>query len=232
MSNANHHKQYMTKNQLWEVQVNLPIVLLLEGMLFVVVFGALSLLRREGLSGQFALEGAIITLITSGFTLLTGFPTQPVLFLVVLYLLTMRVRLLVDIGNIFAQRKMFNQADRLYTLAARLWPDRTSYLIVRINLGTLRLHQDALDEAIDTFKDILQKSSQGYLGIKHEAVTHYNLGVAYRRKKLEPQAISEFAAVLDTWPTSEYARRAEAALAQGHHKEEPSTVGKDTPSEK
>lgn len=212
--------------------MNLPVVLLLEGLLYVVVFGVLSLLRREGLSGQFAFEATTITIIASGLTALTGFPTHPVLFLVILYLLTMRVRLLVDIGNIFAQRSMLNQADRLYTLAARLWPDRTSHLIVRINLGTLRLHQGALDEAIDTFKEILQKSSQGHLGVKHEAVTHYNLGVAYRRKKLEAQAIAEFAAVLDTWPTSEYARRAEAALARGRYKDKPSTIGEDTPDEK
>ena len=212
--------------------MNLPLVLLLEGMLFGVVFGALSLLRREGLSGQFAFEALVITLIAVGITKLTGIPIHPVLFLVILYLLTMRVRLLVDIANVLAQRNMLNQADRLYTLAAHLWPDRTGYLIVRINLGTLRLHQGVLDEAIDIFKEILQKSSQGGLGIKHEAVTHYNLGVAYRRKKLEAQAIVEFAAVLDTWPSSEYARHAEAALARDRHKDKPSTTGEDTPDEK
>jgi outer membrane protein assembly factor BamD (BamD/ComL family) len=45
--------------------------------------------------------------------------------------------------------------------------------------------------------------------------------VAYRRKGLDAQATAEFNAVLDTWPVSEYARRAKAALEQGRHKSTP-----------
>jgi len=57
------------------------------------------------------------------------------------------------------------------------------------------------------------------LGLRHEAAAHYNLGAAYRRKGLEAQAIREFNAVIDTWPASPYARRAEDALEQGRQRQ-------------
>jgi hypothetical protein len=56
-------------------------------------------------------------------------------FLLVVYLLTMRVRLIVDVGNLSAQRGSFSQADRLYALALRLWPDSAGRLVVQVNQG-------------------------------------------------------------------------------------------------
>ncbi len=209
--------------------MSLPVLLLLEGLLFIVLFGGLSWLRREGLSGRFAVEALILTLIGGGLTALTNFPTHPVAFLFVLYLVTMRARLLVDVGNLLAQRGQFAQADRLYTLAMRLWPDSASRLIVQVNQGVSCLQQGTLDEAIAVFKDVLQKAGQGYLGVRYEAAAHYNLGVAYRRKAMEAQATAEFNAVLDTWPVSEYARSARAALQHGRHKEKPAEPPRDTP---
>ena len=198
--------------------MNLPALLLFEGFLFIVLFGGLSLLRRERLSGKFALEAIAITGVASGFTALTSVATHPILFFILLYLITLRVRLLVDLGNFFAQRGQFSSANRVYALAEYLWPDQTSRLIVQVNQGTVRLQQGALDEAITIFNNVLQIASEGYLGVKHEAAVHYNLGVAYRRKKMEARAVFEFNAVLDTWPVSEYARRAEAALADTRNK--------------
>jgi outer membrane protein assembly factor BamD (BamD/ComL family) len=52
--------------------------------------------------------------------------------------------------------------------------------------------------------------------------------VAYRRKKMDAQATLEFNAVLDTWPVSEYARRAQAALDRGRHKDKPTTTDQNT----
>jgi len=69
----------------------------------------------------------------------------------------------------------------------------------------------------------LQKAAQGYLGVKYESAAHYNLGVAYRRKRMEAQAVAEFNAVLETWPTSVYAHHARQALEQGRRKDKPST---------
>jgi tetratricopeptide (TPR) repeat protein len=165
--------------------MNLPTTLLLVGLAYTVLFGGLSLMRREGLSAQFAFEATAITVILSGLTALTGFPTHPVFFLAILYLVTMRIRLLVDVGNYLARRGKFSSAEGVYRLAERLWPDRSGRLIIEINRGTLCLQQGALDEAIHTFKSILEKAGQGYLGVKHEAAAHYNLGHAYRRKDME-----------------------------------------------
>jgi len=197
--------------------VSLPVLILLEGLLFIALFGGLSWLRREGLSGRFAVEALILTIVASGLTALTNL-TNPIVFLIVLYLATMRVRLVVDVGNLLAQRGQFAQADRLYALAMRLWPDSAGCLIVQVNQGVSRLQQGANDQAVGIFKDVLQKASQGYLGVKYEAAAHYNLAVAYRRKGMDAQATAEFNAVLDAWPVSEYARRAKAALEQGRRK--------------
>ncbi len=62
------------------------------------------------------------------------------------------------------------------------------------------------------FEGVLQECGKGHLGLKYEAACHYNLGVTYRRKQSEARATAEFNKVLEVWPVSEYARRAQAAL--------------------
>lgn len=208
--------------------LSLPIILLLVGFSYTVLFGAVSLLKREGLSRRFAFEALIITLLVSGLTTLTGVQPHPVLFLILLYLLTMRVRLLVDLGNIFARRGQFELADNLYNLAASLWPDATNRLILQVNQGTSLLQQKKLDEAITILNEVLEQAGQGYLGVKYEAAAHYNLGVAYLRKNMDARASIAFNAVIDTWPVSEYARRAEVALEKHRRKDNPPTSKEDT----
>jgi tetratricopeptide (TPR) repeat protein len=208
--------------------LSLSIILLLVGFSYIILFGAVSLLRREGLSRRFAFEALIITLLVSGLTTLTGIQPHPVLFLILLYLLTMRVRLLVDLGNIFARRGQFEFADKLYNLAASLWPDATNSLILRVNQGTSLLQQKKLDEAIAIFNEVLEQAAQGYLGVKYEAAAHYNLGVAYLRKNMDARASIAFNAVIDTWPASEYARRAEVALEKHRRKNNPPTSKEDS----
>jgi tetratricopeptide (TPR) repeat protein len=209
--------------------VSLPLLLLLEGLLYVTFFGALSLFRREGLSIPFAIEAIVITAVAAGLTAFTPLTINPIVMLVIVYLVTMRVRLLVDVGTLLAQRGQFAGSDRLYALAMRLWPDQTGRLMIQVNQGVTCLQRKSLDEAITIFKSVLGQVGQGYLGVKYESAAHYNLGVAYRRKNMEAQAIAEFNAVLDTWPASVYAHLAELALQQGHHKDKPSTQDKDTP---
>ena len=208
--------------------MSLPIILLLEGFSFVVLFGAVSLLKREGLSRRFAVEGGIFTVAVSGLTLVTNLQTHPVLFLVLIYLLTMRVRVLVDLGNVFAKRGQFELADKLYHFADKLWPDETNHLILKVNQGTSLLQQKNIEEAIAIFTEILEQAEHGYLGVKYEAATHYNLGVAYLRKNMDARASIAFNAVIDTWPASEYARRAEIALEKHRRKNNPSTSKEET----
>jgi tetratricopeptide (TPR) repeat protein len=192
--------------------VNIPVLLLLIGFAYVLVVNGLSWFRREGMSRRLALEAIIFTGLVSGLAALTGFSLHPVIFLLALYLITMRVRLLVDVGTAFARSGRLSQAESVYQFAMHLWPDETGKLIILVNQGTLLLQRGHLDEAISTFHSVLEKSNQGYLGVKYESAAHYNLGVVYLRKNLEAQAAVEFNAVLDTWPASEYARRASSAL--------------------
>ena len=192
-------------------------ILPLIGLLYTLAFGGLSLLRREGLPIRFAFESILITVIATGLYILAGLPINPVLFLVILYAITMRTRLLVDVGNMLARRGNFQAAAQTYRLALRLWPDDTGRLITQIDQGVLALQLGRLDEAIDTFKHVLDEAAGGYLGIKHESGCHYNLAVAYQRQGLEAQATLEFNATLDTYPGSEHARRAAAALERHRH---------------
>ena len=208
--------------------MSLPTILLIEGFSFVVLFGVVSLLKREGLSRRFAIEGGILTIIVSGFTALTGIQTHPIFFLILIYLLTMRARILIDVGTLLATRSQFSSADKLFQLAAKLWPDPTNRLILQVNQGTSLLQQMKLDESIAMFNDVLEQSKHGFLGVKYEAATHYNLGVAYLRKNMDAKASIAFNAVIDTWPASMYARRAEIALEKHRRKNNPSTSKEDS----
>jgi tetratricopeptide (TPR) repeat protein len=196
-----------------------PVLILLIGFSYTVIFGLLSVLRREGLSVQFAVESVVITLMAAAVSqFVRGSVIHPALFLLVLYLITMRVRICVEFANYFARSGKLSRAEQIYTLGERLLPDRTNRLIVRINFGTLRLQQGSLDESISVFNEILQQAEHGFLGVKYEAAAHYNLGVAFLRKGMETKAKDAFHSVLETWPMSEYGQRAEAALKKLPHK--------------
>lgn len=192
--------------------MNLPLLILLLGLIYIVLFGGMAFFRREGLSLRFALEAAAITGLFSLVVYLTRITLNPVVFLLVLYLLTMRVRILADLGNLFARQGKASQAGSLFALAGRLFPDATSALILKVNQATLFLQEGKLDESIAMFGDVLQQAGQGYLGVKYEAAAHYNLGVAYLKKHQTARATVEFNAVIDTWPASLYAQRAQQAL--------------------
>jgi tetratricopeptide (TPR) repeat protein len=193
-------------------------LLTLIGLLYVLVFGGLSWLRREGAPTRLAIEGVALTLLIAGLAALTGAAPNPVLLLALLYLVTMRARLLSDVGNWLARRGDHGAAGRAYDLALRLWPDEASRLVVRLNQGVLALHRGQPDQAIAIFREVLAAAGGGYLGIKYESACHYNLAVAYQKQGLDAQAVLEFNAVLDTWPASEYARYASIALERRKQK--------------
>jgi tetratricopeptide (TPR) repeat protein len=196
----------------------LHLMILLVGFAFIVLFGGLSLLRREGLSTRFAIEALIFTGLASGLVALLGIKLHPVLFLFILYLITMRVRILVEIGTLFARRGQLKQAERIYQFATQMWPDQTCSFVIQVNYGTLLLQTGRLDEAITMLKGVTEKSDSGFLGVKYESAAHYNLGVAYLRQNKQAQAVREFNSVLDTWPSSEFARQASAALKRHQRK--------------
>ncbi len=194
--------------------MNLPFILLLVGVLFILVFEGMSLLRREGFSSQFALEVLALTIIAAGIVWITQFPLNPVIFLLVIYLVGMRTRLLVDFGNLLARQSRFLQAEKAYAWAARLWPDPAGKEIVELNRATSVLYQGQWKEAAEAFKAILDRARKNHLGVKFQAAAHYNLGVSYRKLKAEGRARAEFNAVLEMMPISEFGRMARAALSR------------------
>jgi tetratricopeptide (TPR) repeat protein len=206
-------------------------LLLLVGLCYVLVFGGLSWLRREGFSLRFAVEGVVITLIVAGLAAFTPFQMNPVLLILLLYVITMRVRLLVDLGTTLARRGQRARAASVYDLASRLWPDAAGRLILQINQGVRNLQEGQLDQAITMLQGVLAQAGGGYLSAKHECATHYNLAVAYERKGLDAQAVVEFNATLDTWPGSEYGRRAAAALERRSKRASPAPAEPAEPAD-
>jgi len=192
--------------------MSLHLMIGLIGLLYIVVFGGMALFRRESLSIRFAVESVCLTAIAVILVWLTPIQIHPVWFLLLLYVITLRVRILVDLANVFARRGNYIQAEKIYHLASHLWPDQTSDLIIKVNHAILLLQKNQLNESISMFTEVLSQANQGYLGVKYEAAAHFNLGVAYLRNNNNSMATVEFNSVLDTWPASLYARRAEEAL--------------------
>ncbi len=191
--------------------MNLHLLILLEALLFILIFGGLPLLRREGLSLQLAAEVLVITALSIGASLLIGFRLDPVLFLIFLYLIVMRCRVLIDLGNLLTSRGRHQAALSVYRLALRLGPDFPARLIALISYGAVLVRIGALEEAVRILEGVVEKGGD-HLQPKHESACHYNLGVAYLRLGNESRAVREFNETIDAWPLSPYARYAQVAL--------------------
>jgi hypothetical protein len=195
-----------------EAPVTPHLTLALVGLLFVLVFSALSYFRREGISMRFTVEAVVLTVAATVASAIGQFDLNPALFILLLYVITMRVRLLVDLGNSLARRRNHGAAERVYALAERLGTDETGRLLVMLNRAVLALQREQPGVAATTLRNVLAASGSGYLGFKSVAACHYNLAVAYQRQGLDAQAAIEFNNVLDVWPATEYARYARIAL--------------------
>jgi tetratricopeptide (TPR) repeat protein len=205
--------------------VNSQQLLILVGLFYIFLMGIMSLLRREGLSGQFALESLLIIALAALVEWALGVTVAPITLFILLYLFTMRARLLADLANLLYQRRGYAAAARCYRLALRLFPDRTSRFIVLVNWGIAHLHAGDLKSAITTLKGVLDAVGEGGgLGLKHQSACHYNLGLAYRKTGDEAAAAQQFDQVVALFPTSVYAQAAERAL---QHRRERGLPGKE-----
>jgi tetratricopeptide (TPR) repeat protein len=185
-------------------------LIFLVGLLYVVIFWTLSLLRRERLSNQFAYEGLVLTGIVYAAVQWGGMTFHPIYFLIVIYLITMRIRLLVELGNLLSKAGHQHQALALYRLAMHLFSDRSSRLIASINMGAAYLSLARIERAIEVLESAKAHVSN-QLGPKHAAGCCYNLGMAYRRAGRHADALRQFAEVGDAYPMSLYAKMAERA---------------------
>jgi tetratricopeptide (TPR) repeat protein len=188
------------------------LLLLIVACLYILAFGALGHMRREGLSIQFALETAILTAVLVGASWLTGLPVNPFLFLIVLYLVTMRSRLVVDVANTLVRRERRAAAFRLYDLALALRPDPPARVVALTNRGAALAYTGQVEEAITTLEGVLAGGQGTGLGMKYEAAAHYNLGYAYELKGEDSKSVKHYNEAVDALPGSLYARAAEAAL--------------------
>jgi tetratricopeptide (TPR) repeat protein len=196
------------------------LLLVLIASLFALLFGGLGYVRREGLSIQFALEVAGLTALLVGGSWLLGIELNPFLFLILLYVVTLRSRLTVDVANILARRKQYNLAFKLYDLSLAWWPDAASRLIVLTNRGAAELYGGQVKAAIDTLEGVLEIEERPRLGLKYEAACRYNLGWAYEQNGEDAKAIAQYNEVIDLLPGSLYGQAAQAALK--HRKKRPS----------
>jgi tetratricopeptide (TPR) repeat protein len=163
--------------------------------------------------------------------LLTGTSIHPILFLVFIYLISMRVRLLVDLASLLSGRGRQRDAISLLQLALRLFPDRSARLIVLVNMGIVQLRRQNPQSAQALLESVLEDSKGGGLGIKYEAACRYNLGVALQRQGKEVEAIRCFNETIGTFPNSLYAVAAQRAIEQrrrGKAKPEPISVDAGT----
>jgi len=207
--------------------MNTQVVTPLTGLLFILVFGGLSLVRQQGLSLQFALEGLAITAIATGLIFFAGLRVNPILFLAVLYLVTMRTRWLVDLGNFLSQQRRHTAALAAFDLAQRLWPDQVGRMLACIGTGVAHLKAGDLEKAIGALQEALGKIPKG-IHPRYEAGCRYNLGLAYRRSGREEEANLEFRRVLALDQDSLFAVAARTALRRGPPGE---AEGKEAPPE-
>jgi len=180
-------------------------------LLFILIFGGMPVLRKEEPSLQLVAVVLVLTALFIAASDLTGVSPHPVIFVILLYVSTMRCRALVDLGNLLSSWGYHQRALSLYRLAMRLGPDSPALLSALISYGAVLVRVGALDEAIRVLEEVLEKWGED-LPPKHEAACHYNLGVAYLRAGNESRAVREFNQTIDAWPPSPYAQRASAAL--------------------
>jgi len=195
------------------------LLILLVGLLYLLGFGALSFMRQQGLSTRFAIEGLIVTAVGAGLTF-ASVPVHPVLFLIIIYVGTMRVRLLVDLGNWFTTREKYDQALALFRLALRLGPDAVTRQIVLINHGVAQLRKQEPEAAYLTLKEALGEET-ALPGAKYLAAGYYNLGLACRRTGREAEAVRRFNEAIDALPNSVYAHGARQALKRTKDSRQP-----------
>jgi tetratricopeptide (TPR) repeat protein len=184
------------------------------GVFYILVFGGLSILRREGLSTQFALEVLGMTALAVTGSMLTDTSINPILFLIFIYLVSMRARLMIDVANLLSARGYQRHAINLLQLALDLFPDRTTRLMIWVNMGIVQLRRQSPESAQALLEMALEQGARGGLGTRHEAAAHYNLGLALQRQGKEVEAVRHFNAVIEASPNSVFSKGAEQALAQ------------------
>lgn len=189
------------------------LIIITVGVAYIVIFGAFSLLRREGLSTQFAIEVLALTVFVVVGSYITQTTVNPILFLVFIYIISMRSRLLVDLANYLSNRGRQRDAISILQLSLRLYPDHNSRMIILVNMGIVQVRRKNPKSAQALLEEVLQDAEKGSpLGIKYQAACHYNLGLALYQQGKDAQAVLQFNKAIEVFPNSIYSKAAEIAL--------------------
>jgi len=191
--------------------MNPHLVIVLAALLFILVTGGLSLLRREVPSVRLVVEVLALTGLSIGISIVTGASLNPIVFFIFLYLITLRCRVLIDLGNLLSSWGYHKAALSAYRLSMRLEPDLITRITALVSYAAVLVRVGVLEEAIRILEEVLEKHGEG-MHPKHNSACHYNLGVAYMRLGNESRAVREFNDTIDAWPLSLYATGASAAL--------------------
>lgn len=185
------------------------------GLIYLAAFSGLSLARRQGFSPRFAAEAGAITA-AGALLALAGAPLHPLLFLVLLYLATMRVRLLADLGIWRSNRGRHERALAVLGWALRLGADPAGRRIVQVNRGVVELRMKQPEAAYRTLREALgeEPAEARHLGVQVLAAGLYNLGVACRRTSRPAEAERCFRQAMAAFPGSLYAQAAGRALQE------------------
>ena len=199
-------------------------LVLLVALLFIIFFGGLALVRREPLPIRFALECLGLTALAYLIYWATRYLISPVLFLLILYIVTMRAQILTDAGTFLARRGNFKMAERFYNLAQRVGVGDAAKCVARINIGTCYLKEGRLKESVDVLRAVAEEADKGQMGPKHEAACRYNLGLALMRSGKTAEGIHQLSEVIELLPASMYAVGARSELKR-HRQAAPSAGG-------
>jgi tetratricopeptide (TPR) repeat protein len=161
---------------------------------------------------QFVLEAVALTVVVGGAGFLTGSQVNPVLFLVFVYVFTMRSRLLVDLATMLSNRGRQKNAVAVLQTALRLYPDKAARLIVLVSMGIVQLRRKSPQSAQTLFEMVLEEAKQGGLGMRHAAACHYNLGIALQQQGEDAMAVRHLREAADGFPGSPYSQAAQRAL--------------------
>ena len=194
-------------------QIDPNLFLLLIAALYVLVFGGLSILRREGLSAQFALEGGGHHRHLGGGRDAPWRAPQSGSSAIA----PIRADHALEVAGGSRQLAWRSGAStaaafRIYDLSLALRPDTASRLIVLSNRGAAELHSGQVARAVQTLEGVMDPHVRPNLGVRCEAVTRYNLGLAYDQNGQLAQALEQFGEAADLLPGSPAARAARAAL--------------------
>ncbi len=194
--------------------MNLYIMILILGFSYALLFGFLSRLKREGISLQFTLEASLITLLVAGVGYFGTLDVNPFLFLVFVYLVTMRSRLLTDLANMLSGRGRQRDAIAILQVALSLFPDKQTRLIVLTNMGVVQLLRKNPASAEDILRSVFDEAKDGGLGIRYEAACNYNLGIALRELGQDAKSVQYLREAAEGFPGSAYGKAAQRALEE------------------